>query len=833
MMLLPTLQMLLLMFLLAMLGEPIRFFLLKRLRMFSDLDFIQALILDIYLGGLILYVLAVLPFQLFNFFIVLSFTMFFFLVSLFAHFDSLRKYKDFSQVKTLFSKNNVKVVDYLLVFGMFLFLLLFNIGALSGLVFGGIFDESIHALKVQVILENGQIPMTLQPYLPEGIVYPAASHVIFAYAVQMLNLIVPKSVFYVTLLFKALSVFGAYFLGKKLSSGRTYALFLSFIFTFVSSWPLYVVWGSNPFLVGFPLFLVNLGLFFSLANAEKNDIAELVVIGLLFGYNGTLIVSYIQTLTLITFIVCAYWLIRRRDFGNRKLFEFSIMLIAALLVLSPFFYRFFVFYPYPGHNIGLPADFLGYQTTRLPFTVTQALEWAFGNLSPHYLLRFLTLFMLGGLALWLWKTKDYVDVKPIIAFALSLFFSAALLSAFSFFLPSDLEVISWGHQGIIIAISLNILLAVLYAKLKNFFYNLKPERVYVLFSKKVFRNVLLAGLVLLLLNMPFLYYRFFRDPQVMLDTYRMFAVTTEDEYKLMVWMEGNVSSNATILVSPYESGLFIPVISHNKIVYPYTATAFSRSYQNLTDMLLNCVLNQTAYELMQNLSISHVYVGSNAAYWWFEQRKLNSLLFLGNPNFNLVKNFGTAYLFAFNYSAPHVVFFDDFAHERWDEFGWQAYSYGNGAGNVTITNSSKQGSEVLKITAETAYTVEDMRYAYCVARKMFVQNNSDISFSFYLNATEGFNGKDTFAFIISNVFRNQSIIITTPGGVYENYARAVSLSGREGFFEFNGSKSLSSLWRQWYNSTLPSTFILEMVNYDLDGVKNTAYVDDIKIASIP
>jgi hypothetical protein len=301
----------------------------------------------------------------------------------------------------------------------------------------------------------------------------------------------------------------------------------------------------------------------------------------------------------------------------------------------------------------------------------------------------------------------------------------------------------------------------------------------------------------------------------------------------MVWMEGNVSSNATILVSPYESGLFIPVISHNKIVYPYTATAFSRSYQNLTDMLLNCVLNQTAYELMQNLSISHVYVGSNAAYWWFEQRKLNPLLFLGNPNFNLVKNFGTAYLFAFNYSAPQVVFFDDFAHERWDEFGWQAYSYGNGAGNVTITNSSKQGSEVLKITAETAYTVEDMRYAYCVTRKMFVQNNSDISFSFYLNATEGFNGKDTFAFIISNVFRNQSIIITTPGGVYENYARAVSLPGREGFFEFNGSKSLSSLWRQWYNSTLPSTFILEMVNYDLDGVKNTAYVDDIKIASIP
>lgn len=833
MMLLPTLQMLLLMFLLAMLGEPLRFFLLKRLETFSDLDFIQALILDIYLGGLVLYVLAVLPFHLFNFFIVLCLTVLCFLASLFAHFGSLRKYRDFNRVKALFSKNDVKVVDCLLVFGMFLFLLLFNTGALSGLVFGGIFDESIHALKVQVILENGQIPMTLQPYLPEGIVYPAASHVIFAYATQMLNLMVPKSIFYVTLLFKALSVFGAYFLGKKLSSGRTYALFLSFIFTFVSSWPLYIVWGSNPFLVGFPLFLVNLGLFFSLIRREKNDFAELVVIGLLFGYNGSLIVSYIQTLALMAFIICVYWLLRERAFGYRKLYELFVIVAVAVLVLSPVFYRFFIFYPYPGHNIGLPEDFLGYQTTRLPFTVTQALEWAFGNLSPHYLLRFLTLFMLGGLAFWLWKTKNYDDVKSTIAFALNIFFSAALLSAISFFLPSDLEVISWGHQGIIIAISLNILLAVLYAKLKNFFYGLKSERVYVLFSKKIPRNMLVAGLVLLLLNTPFLYYRFLRDPQVMLDTYRMFAVTTEDEFKLMIWMEENVSSNAVILVSPYESGLFIPVISHHKIVYPYTATAFSRSYQNLTDMMLDCVLNQTVYGLMQKLNISHVFVGSNAAYWWFEQRKLDALLFLGNPNFNLVKNFSTAYLFTFNYSNPHVVFFDDFAHERWDEFGWQACYYGNGAGNATIANSSRQGSEALKITAEAVYTVEDTRYVYCVTRKMFVQNNSDISFSFYLNATEGFNGKDTFAFIISNVFRNQSIIITTPGGVYENYAHAVSLSGREGFFEFNGSKSLSSLWRQWYNSTLPSTFILEMVNYDLDGVKNVAYIDNVKIVSTP
>ncbi|MGB9675684.1 MAG: DUF6541 family protein [Candidatus Bathyarchaeales archaeon] len=828
-MLLPTFQMLLLLFLFAVLGEPIRFFLIKRLRTFSSADFIQVFTLDVYLGGMVIYLLATLPFHLFSYIIVLGLTLFCLFLSLFVHFGFLRQNLNLNVIKSAFSRSNTKVIDYALVFSMFLFLLLFNIGSLSELTFGPMFDESTHALKVQVILENGQIPLTLQPYLPEGIIYPAASHVLFAYAVQILNLSVPSSVFYVTLLFKAFSVFGAYFLGKEIDSGREFALSLCFVFTFVSSWPLYIVWGSNPFIMGFPLFLVNLGLLFRLASMEKNSLGELVVVGLLFGYNGSLIVSYIQTLTLMAFIIFVYWLIRRKTLRHRKLREFLLITASAVIVLSPIFYRFFAFYPYPGHNIGLPEDFQGYQVTRLPFTAAQALEWAFENLSPYFMLRCLMLSMLVGLVFLLWKTKGYVGVKAIIGFSLTLSFSCALLSFFSYLLPSDLEVISWSHQGILIIISINILLALLYVKLKKAFNNITSKRIYAFLGKSFSRSILIVWLILLLLNIPFFYYRLFRDPQVLLGTYQMFSITTDNDYKLMVWIKENTPSNAVILISPYESGSFIPVVSNRKIVFPYTATRFSSSYQNLVEMTLNNVLNQTAYEYMQKLGVTHVFVGENAAYWWFEQRKWNPLLFLGNPNFRLVKNFGRAYLFEFNYSTTNIAFFDNFAHERWNELGWQVYVYGNGVGNAAISNISKPESEALKITAQAFYSISEIKYVYSVMREIFVQNNSKVSFSFYLNATEGFNGKDTFAFIISNVFRNQSIVITTPNGVYENYNHSISLAGREGFFEFSGNISLSALWYQWYNSTFPSAFILEMVNYDLDGVQNVAYVDDIKI----
>jgi len=831
--LLPTLQMLFLLFLLAVLGEPIRFFIIKRLKTFSSADFIQIFTLDVYLGGMVIYLLATLPFQLFSYVIVLGLTLLCFFLCLFVHFDLFRQHRKLNLIKSAFSGNKAKVVDYSLVFSMFLFLLLFNIGSLSELTFGGAFDESTHALKVQVILENGQIPLTLQPYLPEGIIYPAASHVLCAYAVQMLNLTVPSSVFYVTLLFKAFSVFGAYFLGKEVDSRREFALSLCFVFTFVSSWPLYVVWGSNPFIIGFPLFLVNLGLLFHFARVEKNSWGELVVVGLLFGYDGSLIVSYIQTLTLMVFIILLYWLIRRRTLRQRKLCEFLVIIASAILVLSPIFYRFFAFYPYPGHNIGLPEDFLGYQATRLPFTATQALEWAFENLSPYFMLRCLILSMLVGLVFLLWKTKGYVDVKAIITFSLTFSFSCVLLSLSSYLLPSDLEVISWSHQGILIIISINILIALLYVKLKKAFNDIKSERIYAFLGKRFSRSILIFWLILLLLNMPFIYYRFFRDPQVLLDTYQLFSITTDNDYKLMFLIKEKTPSDAVILVSPYESGLFIPAISNRKIVFPYTATQFSSSYQKLVEMIIDNVLNQTVYEYMQKLSITHVFIGENAAYWWFEQRKWNPLLFLGNPNFRLVENLGRAYLFEFNHSTTNVTFFDDFAHERWNEFGWQACAYGNGVGDASIANISKPESEALKITAQAFYSIDEIRYIYCIKREIFVQNNSEVSLSFYLNATEGFSGKDTFAFIISNVFRNQSIIISTPGGIYENYNHSISLTQREGFFDFSGNISLSALWRQWHNSEFPSKFILEMVNYDLDGVKNVAYVDDLKITSIP
>jgi len=817
-------------FLLVVDGEPFRFAFLRRLPLFSNLDLIQICILDVFVGGFALYVLSMFPIPLFTLYVVAGFTVFCLFFSIYVHSKALRELKKPSAIKSLLTENKRPLLDYALVVLMFFILLLLQLSALSNFVLGGVFDESIHSLKVQVILENGFVPMTLQPYLPEGIIYPQAAHVIFAFAYYILNFTVPKAVFYITILFKSLSVFGAYFLGKKLSSNRMYPLALSFVFTFVSAWPLFVSWGTNPFLVGFPLFLVDLGLFFPLVHSEaKNTVAELAAVGLLFGFSGAIMVSFYEALVFVAVFALVYWFAKKRDFVRRKLLELVGLFSFSLLPLGTVFYRFFAFFQYPGHNVGLPADFAGYQTTSLSFTLTQALQWAFENLSPFFLMRVLTLIFLFSLPVLFWVTRDTKDIKPVVAFALSIFASSSALSFISFFLPSDFQVISWGHQGIIIAVSLCILLLAFYERLVKMCKSLNFGRIFKSASRTLHANILLAIIVLASVNAPFVYYRFFVDPAALAGSYRFFAVTSSDDYSLMLWMSGNVSSDAIVLVSPYESGLFIPAISHNKIVYPYTGSAFTRSYQNLVNMTCRNILNETAYALMLDLSISHVFIGSDAAYWWFERQKWDPMLFLGNPNFKLVKNLGDAYLFQFNYTSPHTVFFDDFEHKQWDEDGWRAHFYGNGVTNVAITNSSEQGlgsGQCLKMTSQASYTLAETKCASYIEREIFVDNNSDVTLSFHVNASEGFHGKDTFAAIISNIYHNQSIVVETPkDGVFQDYAYTTTLNG--------SSFDLSMMWHKAYDSPLPTDLILEFVNYDTDGIKNVAYLDNVTITSTP
>lgn len=805
-------------------GEPLRFLLSKRIRLLANMDVSEVFVFDVFLGGFLLYITAMLPFSLLNKTVITLLTAINILFSVLFHSNVLRGVNR-EKIKAIWTAHRSAIFNFGFVFSAFLVFLSIQLAPLSGLVLGSVHDTSIHSLMVQVILENGKVPLTLQPYLQEGIVYPQAAHVIFASASHVLGYNSAHSVFYVTPMFNALSVFGVYFLGRRLWDNRCFYLGLSFTFAFVSCWPLYITWGGNPFVVGFPFFLVCLGLLFSLVKSVDHvSLDELLIAGLLFGYSGTIVLTYLESLFVIGLLCVIYWFIHNRRGIANIIYKGVLLLAVSMLPLSPFLLRFMLFYQYPGHNIGVASDFVGYTKDRLQAFHT--LQWLFDQLSPYLLPRIIILFLLIGLAVWAWKTRDYKEIKGGGAFALAIFVSSLLLSFISFILPADLNVVSWGHQGVILVIPVNIGLVFAYIKIGRYVKQHKPRKLKTIFSDASRSDMVVAVMFFSVLVTPFLYHRFFADPAYVRGLYDLFSVTTEDDYRLMLWMRDNLPSDAVVVVNPYDAGLFIPSISHHRIIFPYSASWYTRSYQQLTRLLWDDTLNGTAYALLQHFNVSHVFVGSSAAYKWVDDFIWNHNLFLGNPNFMLEQKVGNAYLFRVNYAHPHIAFLEDYEHDYWNFNKWSILHDQNGVGRAAAFVDDDL-NRWLKVTAQCTWELEQ-GYAYVLLREIFAPRNSSISLAFNFS-TENFGEGDSFAVIVANYYHNQTVVFATPNSVYDDYPNTISLGSFEGVFSID----LSALWKSRFNSALTNPFILEIVNYDADGAENIVYIDNLTVTASP
>jgi hypothetical protein len=827
------------MFCFFLLGEPWRLGLRKFVGIFKNLDVLQILVLDVYLGGFLLYIIAIIPMHLFSADVLYAITLASTAVVLWFYRKKLKSaaLNLWSHLKTFSFRKHLFSEPLLLIVLIFLFSLVIQTLALSSLIFGSVRDTSMHSLFVQVLLENKQVPMTLQPYLSEGIVYPQGFTPMVAYAVLISNYSSPEAVFYLTAFFNAFTVLGVYFLGKTLSlSKKGYVgLSLAFVFAFFACWPKYLTWGSNAFVASFPLFLVCLSLFPFLTK-EKLNVGTILAVGFIFGFLAVLHLEAYEALISSLLVLWLYTAIKRHQGAWRRLLSLALIFGLSLLILSPFLYRQLIWYQYPYHNIGVAPDVeVSIPQPTLSFIQTNFL-WLFNNFASNILLIIasLALFFVSLLvAVHFRKNESFSGASWLVKLGIAMFLGESLILLLSAINYTNLPF--YGN-AVLLYFPIYFFIAAANFYLLYLFSSYLSRKILAKIdeTKLKSRKLLVSAISIMLLVViysPFMYQSIVLDVGQIHGGYAVFAVTTEQDLQLILWIKENLSKNATILVNNYQSGTFIPSLANRKVIYPVVASSDSVSYRELETLLEKNSLNITAMDLMKHFNITDIYVGSGISSINDSEYQWNPELFLDNPNFKLVKNFGNAYLFQFNYTNPNIVFLDNFEYAHWYDDGWQTYINGNGISNVTVAeNSGCSSGKCLKITAQAVpgpWELIDVRY---VSREIYVQNNSDVTLSFYLNATEGFHGKDTFAVLISNVYRNQSMVIATPNNIYENYTNTISLNSSEGYF---GPYSLSAYWRQMFNSSLPSAFILGLVNFDFDGIPNVAYIGNITITSTP
>jgi hypothetical protein len=817
-------------------GEPWRLVLLKLFGLFNGANLLQILLLDVYLGCFLLYIIAIVPLHLFSATVLYGVTLVSFAVTFLFYRGRIGSFvKNLSSPGKLSFRNHGSL-ELAIVGVLFLFGLVVQAFPLSTLIFGSVRDTAIHSLFTQVVIDNRQIPMTLQPYLDEGIVYPQGFSVIAAYSVFILNYLPPQAVFCLTSLFNALTILGAYFLGKTLELSRNWriGLSLALVFAFVATWPKYITWGSNPFVAGFPFYFVCLSLIPPIMN-EKLRVRTILAIGVLFGYLSVLHLQPYQTLVISAFVVWLYIAFKEPKDRLVRLGRLLAISGVSLMVLSPFLYREVAFFPYPYHNIGIPTDVevpIPQPSLNLVFS---GAVWLFENIATNFTLQIASVVLFSATVIMIAvfrRRTSLTQTHELVKLGIATLAGEFLLFLFVAIFPSDMP---FYPQPLMLYVPFYFFAAALIPPLYRFLSSqlsrkILPKASQVESRARHFLVMAISLLLIIGIYSPFLFHSIVLDAGGLYGSYSVFGVTTAQDLQLILWMRDNLPRNASVLINNFQAGTLIPSIANHRAVFPSFASSYSVSYQELVGLLQDNIFNATALMLMKQFNITNIYVGAGVSSYEGAKHRWDPLLFLGNPNFDMVKNFGNAYLFQCNNADADLIFFDDFERGDWEKYGWQTRYYGNGLGNVTITSGFGHNSQrSLRISTQAMYTVSEWEYGRSVSRVIFVPNSTDVTFSFYLRAIEGFHGKDTFAVVISNIYRNQTMIVTTPGGVYEGYTNAKTLGGFEDAFRDN----LSESWRQLFHSSLPNTLLFELVNWDLDGIENVAYVDDVVVTATP
>ena len=825
------LNLLFLMLGLVTIGEPLRILIAHFLGLFKRLDILQILVVNVYLGSLIIYGIAIVPLRLFTpavLWAVLFFSM------VFAGFYHLKELLS-SKAKMRASSGIFCTVT---IFVIFLIVLWIGVVPTTNFLFGSVQDSSLFSLFAKVILENHQIPETLEPYSPEGIIYPQGFFTVVAFAHVLLKMPLAEILLRITPLFQALIVPSAYYLGRELS-GRKLGFSLAFVFAFVSRWPRLLVWGSNAFVAGFPLFLICLSLMPSVSGLDSSNKkgkkrAALFGIGLLYGYLAAIHLTLCAVLIFAIVLIGLVRLLRsdhKRTHTCSMFKNFLIVLVPTLSIISPFVFRGIMWYQYPGHNVGIPDDIV-----IAPYPPFDVIDWMFVSegISPYPVLTIATITLIVAASITIltsWNKLEAHGMKNIVEVALGLIWGAlaqSLLCMVQYAYPSvGLFTGEFARPSILLLISLLFFLGVFNEILWHNFGRFIGSKHLQVFKKKSLLVDLGAAMIIvqvfLPIYAPFLYYMFAHDLEYMNGQYNMFCVTTRDDLQVMQWMSDHLPSDSIVLINPFEAGGFMPVVSRiTGVIYPFTASRNSRAYQTLTTLIGLNALNATTYQLIEEFDTDYIFIGSLVM---AGGTKWDAKMFLGNPNFRIAKKVGNSYLVEVLSTSPGLTFRDDFEYDTPIEGGWVYYvpkeCEGNGTGQAKISQEdAKHGLSSLMMTANKT---SGFYYANWVYRKVYLPTTANVTLSFYINASCS-SLNDFMSIIISDeTWTNKVYFATRKIHPSEN---TVKLPALQGFFAFN----LSQIWHERFNSNLPNSIYLEIQIADFDGIRDSCFVDYVTVS---
>jgi hypothetical protein len=655
----------------AVLGESLRLLTARYVAWWRSPDPIQRGLLDFYLGGAVLYLVAALPFGWFLPPVVDGLPILG-AVGVILHVARGRRTQ--ATARTLASLRALMQPAYLVVLGSGLALLVFEVLVAAPIPTGNTFDSGLLTTYSAILLRTHSIAYSLQPYASTAVLYPQGAPVWVGWAQEALLLPPARASLIVTPLFFALAPLAGFVFGRRWFSSDRAGVGIALTLAWLAPATRGLVSGSNDFVFAFPLVLL-LAAEGSQWARSVSSWGDSVGFGILVGYSAAMNpvgAEWLLPALLITGLLALPYVGRTLI---RWLARWGVAVVISFLGVIPSLVVLVRGHASPGFVPGAAAPPVGSPTgLSTPQFLGSIDPFLFGSsdvqLSPVPALRLeLAILLVVGLAILILVTREGATgrfIGPFRTFAIGSF--VALLAG--------LGVIWWASTGfgpaiafgdISSAAELSLWLFTLYvfiaalplvigldrlgspeaadpSSLRAKPTSTSSRRFH---ARSELARTVLPLAVALVIVVPGVTLTPTSFAPVLTRLYQEFGNVTTDDLALLDYAGSHLPSGARVLVAPGSAADFLPGYAADVVLlYPLIPgwPWVNASYTLLVRQLSNGTLDAQGFDALANLNVTNIVVTGNSTVLWpaFSPRPL-----LADPSeFPVLWHQGDAFLFA-------------------------------------------------------------------------------------------------------------------------------------------------------------------------------------------
>jgi hypothetical protein len=386
----------------ALVGELVRRLAVRWVPLWKADEPIERFLLDFFLGGAVVYLLAAIPAGGFRPLVVLALPVG--AAAVLAFWGAARRRAARDALDRWLAQ--LLRTGPLLAIATAAGLLAVELGSATAAATGNTFDSSLLATYTALLLQHGSIPLSFEPSASVMILYPQGTTVWLGTVQLLFGLPAARTSLLVTPLFLSLAPLGGYVLGRRLlgteAAGAAFALVLGWLGPSTRA----LVGGSNDFVFAFPLVLLLAAQTTVWMARDRPRPGDAIGFGLLIGYSAAINpvgAEWLLPSLLALSLAGAAW--SWSEIGPR-LGRWALTLAASFIGVIPSVYVLARGFHSPGFVPGAAAA---------PSSTPPGVSW------PQWV---------GGLDPFLWRPND-IELAPIPAIraelAVLLLIGAALL----------------------------------------------------------------------------------------------------------------------------------------------------------------------------------------------------------------------------------------------------------------------------------------------------------------------------------------------------------------------------------------------------------------------